>query len=166
MKGNLVFHWCLYTNNICKSLFLVSICPDGQTKNPSKFCLVRVFQLVELLGFQWNKAVVAMLILYVSIKMFFKEDCNKEQLNLMVIPFFCTVHHPLHIYKIATSKIVVIFSSHLKRGNKGPFVLLMLLIAILITYPAKKHSKLRAHKAKTSTVTLSFIAFFGCSICG
>ena len=41
--------------------------------------------------------------------MFLKEDCDKEQLNLKVIPLFCTVRHLLHIYKIATSKIVVIF---------------------------------------------------------
>ena len=54
--------------------------------------------------------------------MFFKEGCDKEQLNLKVIPLFCTVHHPLRIYKIATSKIVVIFlTSHLKGGTKGPF---------------------------------------------
>ena len=51
-----------------------------------------------------------MLFLYVSIKMFFKEDRNKEQLNLKVIPLFSTVCHLLRIYKkiIATSKIVVI----------------------------------------------------------
>ena len=43
-----------------------------------------------------------MLFLYVSIKMFLKEDCDKEQLNLKVIPLFCTVHHLLRIHKIAT----------------------------------------------------------------
>ena len=57
-----------------------------------------------------------MLFLYVSIKMFLKEDCDKEQLNLKVIPLFCTVRHLLHIYKIATSKIVVIFYQSPKKS--------------------------------------------------
>ena len=54
--------------------------------------------------------------------MFLKEDCDKEQLNLKVIPLFCTVRHPLRI-KIATSKIVVIFYQSPKKVPKAPFVI-------------------------------------------
>ena len=57
-----------------------------------------------------------MLFLYVSIKTFLKEDCDKEQLNLNVIPLFCTVRHLLRIYKIATSKIMVIFYQSPKKS--------------------------------------------------
>ena len=62
-----------------------------------------------------------MLFLYLSIKMFFKEDCDKEQLNLKVIPLFCTVRHPLRI-KIATSKIVVIFYQSPKKRYQRPLL--------------------------------------------
>ena len=53
--------------------------------------------------------------------MLFKEECDKEQLNLKVIPLFCTVCYPLHI-KIETSKIVVIFYQSPKKRYQRPLL--------------------------------------------